>query len=344
MLSKKFSKKLEEKHTPFFSSLELTSRCNLSCIFCYLNHTVEDELSTEEIKDYLDQLARLGSLILCLTGGEPLLRKDFWEIAHHAHQRSFAINLKTNGTLIDEKAAAKLKDLNIYRLDISLLGATADVHDRITNVRGSFEKTLKAITLLRQNKVNILLMSTIIRDNFPQFGKIQELAKKMGVPLMSTPLIFPSNDSGSKPLKYRLSQDELACYYRHILPSDSRIAPSPEAQESALACQAGRTDITINFQGKVYPCVAFPWEVGDLKKENLKEIIQNSRQLAFFRSLKKTEIKECAQCEHSFLCARCPGLAYLEKGNLLGISPENCRQTKIISEVLNEKEKSLQET
>lgn len=334
MLSEKFTEKLEEKHIPFFSSIEITSRCNLRCTFCYLDHSDNDELSTEEIKDYLDQLAGLGSLFLSLTGGEPLLRKDFWEIAQHAHDLGFAINLKTNGTLIDEKTADRIARLSFYRVDISLLGATPEVHDRITQVRGSLEKTIQAVKRLRQRDIKVFLMSTIIRDNLPEFMKMKELADETDAPLASTPLVYPKNDAGKEPLKYRLTDEDLAHYFKETLSPQSINALCPATDSDPLICQAGRTDISINSQGKVYPCLGFPWEVGDLRKENLEEIIENSERLSYFRSLDGSEFEDCFRCEYSSLCTRCPGLAFLEKGDFLGISPEHCRQTKIMKEVL----------
>lgn len=334
MLSKEFSGKLEEKHIPFFSSVETTSRCNLRCKFCYLNHSDTDELSTEEIKDYLDQLASLGSLLLSLTGGEPLLRKDFWEIAQHAHDLGFAINLKTNGTLLDEKSANQIAELNFYRVDISLLGATPEVHDRITQVQGSLEKTLLGVRLLREKGIKVFLMSTIIRDNLSEFIKMKELADKMDAYLASTPLVYPKNDDGKEPLKYRLTDEELAHYFRETLDPHSIKILCPDTHPEPLICQAGRTDISINSQGKVYPCLAFPWEIGDLRKESLEGILKNSKRLSYFRSLNGSEFKDCIRCKDSYLCARCPGMAYSEKGDFLGSSPEHCRQAKIIKEVL----------
>jgi len=341
MLSEEFSKKLEEKHIPFFSSIELTSRCNLRCKFCYLEHSQHDELSTEEIKSYLSQLASLGSLFLCLTGGEPLLRQDFRDIAQHAHSLGFALNLKTNGTLIDEKTADHLARLNLYRVDISLLGATPEVHEGITQVKGSLEKTISGVRFLRERDINVFLMSTIVKENLGELKKIKELVEKMGAQLATTPLVYPSNDSGQEPFKHRLNDEELAVYYRQILSPDLKILPCVEIKKDFLICQAGRTDISINSQGRVYPCLAFPWEAGDLRKERLQSILQSSERLSFFRSLRGDEFKACIDCKDSFLCARCSGLAYLEKGDMLGISPENCRQTKIAKEVTNEKEKSL---
>lgn len=334
MLSEKFTEKLEEKHIPFFSSIEITSRCNLRCKFCYLDHSDNDELSTEEIKDYLDQLAGLGSLFLSLTGGEPLLRKDFWEIAQHAHDLGFAINLKTNGILIDEKTADRIAKLSFYRVDISLLGATPEVHDRITQVRGSLENTIQGVKRLRQRDIKVFLMSTIIRDNLPEFMKMKELADETDAPLASTPLVYPKNDAGKEPLRYRLTDEELAHYFRETLNPQSINVLCPDIDSNPLICQAGRTDISINSQGKVYPCLGFPWEVGDLRKENLEEIIENSERLSYFRSLDGSEFKDCFRCEDNSLCTRCPGLAFLEKGDFLGTSPEHCRQTKIMKEVL----------
>ncbi len=334
MLSQEFSEKLEEKHIPIFSSVEITSRCNLRCTFCYLDHSDVDELSSVEIKHYLEQLASAGSLFLSLTGGEPLLRKDFWEIAQCAHDLGFALNLKTNGTLIDEKAASRIAELSVYRVDISLLGATPKVHDAITQVQGSLEKTLQAVQMLRERDIQVFLMSTIIRENLPEFMKIKALADQMDVPLASTPLVYPKNDAGTEPLRYRLADEELTGYFRKTLDTDSRKILCPDTDSDPLICQAGRTDISINNQGKVYPCLALPWEVGDLKKENLEEILKNSQRLSLIRSLDGSEFKDCVRCADNSLCTRCPGLAYSEKGDLFGVSPENCRQTKIIKEVL----------
>jgi radical SAM protein with 4Fe4S-binding SPASM domain len=334
MLSKEFSRKLEEKQIPIFSSIEITSRCNLRCKFCYLDHSDNDELSTDEIKNYLEQLAGVGSLFLSLTGGEPLLRKDFWKIAQHAHNLGFAINLKTNGTLIDEKAASQIAALSFYRVDISLLGATPDVHDGITQAQGSLEKTLQAVKMLREKDIKVFLMSTIIRENHSEFMKIKELADRMDAPLASTPLVYPKNDSGKEPLRYRLTDKELTHYFRETLDPHSVNVLCPDTDSDPLICQAGRTDISINNQGKVYPCLAFPWEVGDLRKRNLEEILKNSKRLSLFRSLDGSEFKDCLRCKDNSLCMRCPGLAYSEKGDLFGVSPEHCRQTKIIKEVL----------
>lgn len=342
MLSEEFSKKLEKKHIPFFASIELTSRCNLRCKFCYLEHSQHDELSTEEIKSYLDQLSSLGSLFLCLTGGEPLLRQDFWDIAHHAHSLGFALNLKTNGTLIDKKTADRLARLNLYRVDISLLGATPKVHDGITQVKGSLEKTISGVRLLRERDINVFLMSTIVKENLCELNDMKELVERMGAQMATTPLVYPRNDSGQEPLQHRLNDQELAVYYRQTLAPDLRILPCAEIKKDFLICQAGRTDISINSQGRVYPCLAFPWEAGDLRKESLQSILENSERLSFFRSLRGDEFKDCIGCKDSFLCARCSGLAYLEKGDLLGVSPENCRQTRIVKEVTHEKEKNLQ--
>jgi radical SAM protein with 4Fe4S-binding SPASM domain len=334
MLSQEFSKKLEEKHIPIFSSIEITSRCNLRCTFCYLDHSDCDELSTNEIKDYLEQLASAGSLFLSLTGGEPLLRKDFWEIARHAHNLGFALNLKTNGTLIDEKAASRIAELSFYRVDISLLGATPNVHDGITQVQYSLGKTLQAIQMLREKDIKVFLMCTLIRENHSEFIKIKELADQMDAPLASTPLVYPKNDSSKEPLKYRLTDEELMHYFEETLNPESINVLCPDSQSDSLICQAGRTDISINNQGKVYPCLAFPWEVGDLREKNLEDILKNSQRLSLFRSLDGSEFEDCFRCTDSSLCTRCPGLAYSEKGDLFGVSPEHCRQTKIIKEVL----------
>jgi len=262
------------------------------------------------------------------------LREDFWEIAQHAHNLGFAINLKTNGTLIDKETANQIAAMSFYRVDISLLGATPKVHDGITQVQGSLGKTLQGVRLLREKDIKVFLMSTIIRDNLSEFTKVKELSDKMDAHLASTPLVYPKNDAGKDPLRYRLTDEELALYFRETLEPHSIKILCPDTNPNPLICQAGRTDISINCQGKVNPCLAFPWEVGNLKEKSLREILENSESLSFFRSLEGSEFEDCYRCKDNSLCTRCPGLAYSEKGDLFGPSPEHCRQTKIIKEVL----------
>jgi len=133
------------KRIPITGSFELTFRCNLSCAHCYCNlppndqDTIEKELSTEEVFNILDQIAEAGCLWLLITGGEPLLRPDFFEVYTYAKKKGFIITLFTNGTLITPEIADYLVQWPPFKVEITLYGVTSETHESVTGIPGSFK-------------------------------------------------------------------------------------------------------------------------------------------------------------------------------------------------------------
>ena len=134
---------------PLSVQLDLTYRCNERCIHCYLDHDDHGEMTTAEIKGLLDQMADAGVFFLTISGGEIMMRRDFFEILEHAHARTFSIKLKTNGVLIRKKEAERMRALGVESVQISVYSHRAEVHDAITKMPGSFRQSIEAIRLLR---------------------------------------------------------------------------------------------------------------------------------------------------------------------------------------------------
>jgi MoaA/NifB/PqqE/SkfB family radical SAM enzyme len=176
-----FIEKIKKNKISIKKHLFLTWRCNLRCRHCYNYLPQKRDLPAGEIRNELDRFAKEGCLFLCLSGGEPLLRKDFLSIANYAVSRSFAVILDTNGTLITPALADKIKQLNFSLVRVTLLGAKADTHERITGVKGSFEKTLNAIRLLKEKGINTVLQTTTMRENNSELEDVKALAGKVGV-------------------------------------------------------------------------------------------------------------------------------------------------------------------
>src|SRR6184192_3894787 len=138
-----------ELGVPFAVHFDITYRCNERCIHCYLDHEDHGEMTTAEIKGVLDQLAEAGVFFLTMSGGEVLLRKDFFEILEHARAMLFNVKLKTNGILIRERDAERIRSLGVQQVQISIYSHRPDVHDAITKVRGSLSRSLDAIRFLK---------------------------------------------------------------------------------------------------------------------------------------------------------------------------------------------------
>jgi radical SAM protein with 4Fe4S-binding SPASM domain len=325
--------KMWEKNIPLSSGIELTWRCNHRCIHCYQYPPSSNELSTQEIKDILKQLADAGCLFLQLTGGEPLLRPDFWDIADFAKGLSFAVVLYTNGSLVTREVASRIKGLGFVQVNISLLGASEQTHDRIVRVGRSYKKVMKAIEYLRIKDVRVLLNTVLMRKNFSEFKEIISLAKSIGAEYLISPVIFPTNEGAKAPLDLRLSDAQLKEFYSYLFNIEKVDFGSYAHGDGEPLCGYGRKGGTISACGDLYPCVGAPVVLGNLRKKSFREIWETSAMLKKIRTTRKEDLEVCNTCSLSSHCIRCSGMALLEDGDLFGPSHECCRITKIINEV-----------
>jgi uncharacterized Fe-S cluster-containing radical SAM superfamily protein len=173
-------------------SLILTWECNLRCHHCRPFLPRDGTPRFSDVKKYLNTLAQKGSLFLHLTGGEPLVHKDFWKIVSHASQKNFALILNTNGTLITPEVGDKLKNFNFVQVALTVLGGKAQTHDSITGVKGSFAKTMRALTILKEKELDVVLSTTKLMDNQEEIPEMERLAKNQGVSFKSIPYQPPN--------------------------------------------------------------------------------------------------------------------------------------------------------
>ncbi len=172
-------------------SLILTWRCNLQCFHCRPYLPRHGTLSFEDVKKHLDSLAKKGTLFLHLTGGEPLMHKDFWKIVSSASQKNFALILHTNGTLITPEVGERLKHFNLLQVSLTVLGGNAQTHDSLTGVKGSFEKTVHALKIMKEKGLDVVLSTTKLSDNQDEIPEMERLVKNHGVALKIIPYQIP---------------------------------------------------------------------------------------------------------------------------------------------------------
>ena len=176
----KIVKKTVDENIPFTVHFDLTYKCNLKCVHCYVTEEKEKkELSTEEVKSIIDQLREANTLYLTFSGGEIFTRKDFFEIASYAREKGFALRLLTNGTLITPKIADKIEKLNPISVRMSLYATDPAVHDAITRSKGSQRKTIKALMLLKERGVKVAINSVLMKENVGEFKRLKTFAQKM---------------------------------------------------------------------------------------------------------------------------------------------------------------------
>jgi AdoMet-dependent heme synthase len=170
-------------NAPRLIAWELTSGCNLNCVHCRGASTSSvpaGELTTDEAKHFIDEVAGLGKPILILSGGEPLTRPDVFEIARYGTDAGLRVVLATNGTLLTPEIVEKLRASGVQRLSISIDGATAETHDNFRGMPGAFERTLSGIEVLRKADFPFQINTTISKRNLKEITKTFELAKELG--------------------------------------------------------------------------------------------------------------------------------------------------------------------
>lgn len=308
------------QYIPIHMMLEVTRRCNLTCSHCY-NLKDKAQLSLAQIDDILNQLREAGTLFLTLTGGEIFTRSDADDILRRARGYGFDIRIITNGTLITKDRAKVLADVNPLEVGVSVLGATAEVHDHISGVPGSFDRTITGIKNCIEQQVPVNIKCTLMNENYHQFNDIVQLAKDLGVKYLIDPIVTPRDDGDTVNLKHRLKDEFMKEFYMEHFMNASEEG-DVEEKERGLPCEAGTGFGSISAHGDVYPCIQLPKKVGNVFEKRFKDIWQKAADLYKLRNVKKDEFRRCDHCSGS--CQRCPGLSFLETGDPFGSSSIAC--------------------
>jgi AdoMet-dependent heme synthase len=317
---------------PLSVQLDLTYRCNERCIHCYLDHDDHGEMTTVEIKDLLDQMADAGVFYLTISGGEILMRRDFFEILEHARARTFCVKLKTNGVLIRRKEAQRLRELGVEAVQISIYSHRPEVHDAITKVPGSLRQSIAAVRLLREQGLTVTMANVLMVQNAADYQGVRALAAELDAKFTIDPTITPMMDGDRSILKLNVDQAALQEVFRNrdlVGNVEEFCAPPSSVDEEALdmlPCSAGHTACYVSPYGDVYPCVQFPLPSGNVRRTKFVDIWRDSPQLKEVRGITLRDMPSCSKCAHGATCTRCPGLAYME-GNMRGPSYQDCEKS-----------------
>lgn len=325
---------------------EMTYRCNERCTHCYLDvlpaHApATGELSTEECLDILDQLAEEGVLNLTLSGGEILVRSDFFQIAEYARRKGFALILYSNGILIKPAVADRIAHLHPVRVELSIYGARPETHDRITLRPRSFELTTRACRLLVARGVRVTLKAPLMHENVRQLHEMRALAASLGADFKYDITITPKDSGGLSPLVHRLTEDDLLWLFRETMDEKAlRMWRNKLAQEFGPAhrfCGIALSSLLIDPYGDVYPCIQTRIPVGNLRRQTVREIWRDSSAWDRLGRLTLENLSVCDSCDLKPFCLRCHGLALVEDGDLYACASVCRREASLRRQVLKEK-------
>ena len=317
-----FSKRLHsaviKDRIPIGGSIDLTNRCNLGCVHCYIKESAAaEDMSTDQVKKILDETAEAGCLWILLTGGEPLLRNDFQEIYLHARKNGMLINLFTNATLITEEIADFLAEWSPFAVEISLYGMSEDTYKKVTGSSGAYERCQRGIRMLHERKIPLRLKSVILNINNHELQEMMQLAESLDVEFRYDTNIHGRVDGGKDPCNYRLSPEEVVRMDFHDPRRISALRQFVDfasgnaiEKEHVFHCGAGINSFHVGADGRLYLCMMYRTEGYDLLDGTFAEgwggFIHD------LRFQKASGEYKCVSCEHYYLCGQCPGWGQLE--------------------------------
>jgi len=319
-----FNRKVVQQHIPASGAIDLTYRCNLKCLHCYLGDQTEIkknqdiELGTTQWKGIIDEITEVGCLYLLITGGEPLVRRDFKQIYIHAKTRGLLVTVFTNGTLISEDILELFDRVTPKVVEVSLYGATAETYERITGVKGSYEKCLQAITKLIDHKVNVRLKTILMNLNRDEFFAMENMAKEWGVKFRFDAAVFPSLTGDKAPIELRVTAEEavekeFSDEHRAQGWKDffARMQKLP-VRDTLYQCGAGKTHFHINPYGFLQPCLMVNGLTYNLSSGGF--LTRWNEMYSAIKEKKAGNKNDCYQCQKRSLCGYCPGFFKLETG------------------------------
>ncbi len=341
---------------------EIARSCNLYCAHCRAsatNQQYQDELSTEECFRVIDQILEVGRPIIILTGGEPLIREDVFEIAGYAVSQGLRVAMGTNGTLINDEVAARLKAVPIPRVAISIDFPDASLEDDFRGQTGAFEKAMQGIEACRRAGVGIQINSTITKLNVGYLEDLLSLALNVGAGAFHPFMLVPTGRGKgleSVELSPQEYEDTLSWVYDKQIELGDRLffkptdaphylriiaqkqkemrqrgetpPPPPRsghggghpAQSITRGCLAGTGFVFISHQGRVQGCGYLDVAAGNVKEQTFAEIYASSPLFNDLRDLSKIKGK-CGACEYKRICGGCRARAYEATGDYLEEEP-----------------------
>ncbi|RJQ46356.1 MAG: radical SAM protein [Nitrospiraceae bacterium] len=342
-----------DKFEPKWIAWEITRRCNLKCVHCRSSSEMEakghPDFPTEEAYRIIDDIASYAKPVMVLSGGEPLLRKDVFDIAKYGTEKGLRMCLATNGALVTNEICEGMKASDIKMVSLSLDGSTEEVHDNFRNQKGAFAGVIKATELFNKHGIKFLINSSFTKRNQKEISRVYKLAKELGATAWYMFMIVPtgrgeeimneliSKEDYEELLKwhYEMEKNEKdllvrpTCaphYYRVVLQKQKEEGGKFERRTlkfstgGSKGCLAGQLICLIDVDGNVLPCSYFPKAAGNIREKSFKDIWENSELFKDMRNFKGYKGR-CGSCEYVNVCGGCRARAYAVTGDYMDEEP-----------------------
>ncbi|MBF0618534.1 MAG: radical SAM protein [Candidatus Omnitrophica bacterium] len=317
-------------------SWNITKECQLKCRHCYRDAGAKQkgELTPAEGKELIEEIAKAGFKILIISGGEPLMRHDVYDLIAHAKAQGLRPVLGTNGLMITPEVVRKLKAAGLARAGISLDSIDARIHDDFRQEAGAWKGTIAAMKVCREEGLDFQIHTTVTTYNYKDVEKITDLAVELGAKAHHIFFLVPTGRG--KDLEALIPSKEYQALLKKIMKKQGEVAIElkpvcapqfvPLAKEMGLetrfqrGCLAGVSYCCILPNGDVHPCPYFPKRVANVRDQKFSDMWKNA---PLFKELRDANYTgQCGACEHKSSCAGCRARAYAESGDYMDFDPE----------------------
>lgn len=332
---------------PVNATIEVTHRCPLTCAHCYNNLPMNDagaragEMTLDEHRHVIDELAELGCLWLLYTGGEIFARADFLDIYRHARHAGMFITLFTNATLITDHVADALAAAPPFDIEVTLYGATQKTYEALTGIPGSYERCMRGIERLVERKLPLKLKTVGVTINRHEIRLMREIAERLGVHFKFDPMINPRIDCSASPLAVRMSPAEIVALdledptrvaeWRRLGsiagPSELLETDTPQVYD----CGGGVNSFALDPEGNMTICVLSHVDTYNVRSGSVREGWEQF--LLGVRTRPASRITKCTRCALKSLCGSCAANAELENGDPEAPVDFLCRTAHLRAEV-----------
>ncbi|WP_195464951.1 radical SAM/SPASM domain-containing protein [Faecalispora jeddahensis] len=321
--------------------MEITSKCNERCIHCYIPHENKlHDIDPVLFYNVLDQCKKMNLLHLTISGGEPMAHHDFINFLKKCNEYNFSINILSNLTLLNKYVIEEMKKNPLLSIQTSLYSMDADIHDAITQRRGSFEKTKNAILTLIENDIPLQISCPILKQNINSYMDVVNWGKAHNINVGSDYVIIAKYDHTTQNLSNRLSLDDIKqiMNQRIIIEPQylEKMKKDTESRENInpddFICSVCHSSICIAENGAVYPCAGWQdYIVGNIKETSLDNIWNNSEKVQYLRDLRRRDFPKCMKCSEYKYCTMCMVRNANEhpSGNPLAVNEFYCGIAKI---------------
>jgi radical SAM protein with 4Fe4S-binding SPASM domain len=313
---------LKSKHVPLSVAWELTLTCNMKCMHCgsSAGDTRTHELTTKEALDLCHQLQELRAKYINLTGGEAILREDWYDISKEIRELGMEVSVLSNGLALNEKIISQFKKVGAYAIALSLDGGTAETHDSIRGVPGSFEKCLSSLEALKKENLPATIITTVHKGNLKDLPKIRDLIIgktkawqiQIAVPIGRFPMdfILTKEEFYAVALfiastRKRYSVKDLAVMGAHSIGYHSQVLRNTMVSPVWNGCQAGISVLGIQSDGGIKGCLSLPdsFIEGNIRQRSLADIWADPNAFHYNRNCKNSDLKnQCTSCRFGKTC------------------------------------------